>query len=501
MRSGRSMRNALGVALSLAFAATNARAQPLGAEGQPIVTNRYSIDLTQGPVLAGSRVVGLAGTFVAMADGIDGDTQNPASPAVRVPYSYSDVDFEAGAGLTFPGGLGNSGDFFNSGTANPGDDNRTHVSAGNKLYVFLNAAFNLQIDRWGFGVTADLQQYSLKRPGAAADPKNELTAQIMQNHLLSAYAFADDQLVVGIGARVVTLNVSTRQTILSSGVDALNTTGVGVETGFIWRPNGERVRVGGAVRTAVSAETSGRILFLNTPDVLYVPQRMTLPWDLSFGTAVQLGRRPLNPRWVSPSELLAHKRRYLAWQARERARRTREALAEAHRERREVAELERVLEASDRAEAALDREELERAERDVRKILRSRYEAMPRFHALLTSSLLLTGTVPDGVGIEGFLDRTVQRSGQQLSLSPRFAVEIEPIAHWLQARGGFYFEPTRFSANADGGRSHVTLGADVKVLPWDVFGTFPEGNWWRVTGSFDLARDYLGWGIAFGVWH
>jgi len=502
MRLGRPRRNALGVALVLALSAASARAQPLGAEGQPIVTNQYAIDLTQGPVFAGSRVVGLAGTFVAMADGIDGDSQNPASPAVRVPYSYSDVDFEAGAGLTFPGGLGKSGDFFNSGTANPGDDNRTNVTAGNKLYVFLNAGFNLQIDRWGFGVTADLQQYSLKRPGQPADPKNELAAQIMQNHLLTAYAFADDQLVIGVGARVVTLNVSTRQTILSSGVDSLNATGVGLETGFIWRPNGERVRVGGAVRTAVSAETSGRILFLNTPNVLYVPQSMTLPWDLSFGSAVELGRRPLNPRWVSPSELLAHKRRYLAWQARERARRTREAVAEARRNgRSDVAELERVLQATDDAEASLDRGELQRAERDVRKILRARYEAMPRFHALLMSSFLLTGMVHDGVGIEGFLDRSVQRSGQQLTLSPRFAVEIEPVAHWVQVRGGFYFEPTRFTANLEGGRSHVTLGADVKLLPWDVFGTFPEGNWWRVTGSFDAARDYIGWGVAVGVWH
>jgi len=505
MRSARAVGKAVGLALALALFARGAVAQPLAAEGQPIVTNQYSIDLTQGPVLAGTRVVGLAGTFVAMADGIDGDTQNPASPAVRVPYSYSDVDFELGASLTFPGGLGRSGDFFNSGTANPdgkdGAPSRTHVSAGNKRYVFLNGAFNLQIDRWGFGVTADLQQYSLKRPGQPSDPKNELTAQIMQNHFLSAYSFADDQLVVGVGARVVTLNVSTRQTILSSGVDSLNTTGVGIETGFIWRPNGERVRVGGAVRSAVSAETSGRVLFTGLPNELWLPNRLTLPWDLSFGTAVQLGRRPLNPRWVSPSELLAHKKRYLAWQARERARRTRESLDQARREGRcDLAELERVLTATDAAEADLDKLELARAERDVRKQLRARYEAMPRFHALLMSSLLLTGTVPQGVGIEGFLDRTVQRSGQQISVSPRSAVEIEPVPHWVQARAGFYFEPTRFSANADGGRSHATLGADVKLLPWDVFGTFPERTWWRVTGAFDAARDYLSWGIAVGVW-
>ena len=109
--------------------------------------------------------------------------------------------------------------------------------------------------------------------------------------------------------------------------------------------------------------------------------------------------------------------------------------------------------------------------------------------------------MPQGVGIEGFLDRTVQRSGQQLTLSPRLAIEIEPIPYWVQTRAGYYFEPTRFTANADGGRSHGTLGADVKLFPWDVFGTFPERSYWRVSGSFDIARDYLGWGVAIGVWH
>lgn len=485
------------------LAGTPALAQP--PTPAPLRTNDYAIDLYQGPVLASNRVVGLAGAFVAMADGIDGDTQNPASPAVRVPHSYSDVDYDLGAGLSFPGSLGRSGDFFNSGS-------RTRVVAGNNLYVFLSGAFNLQINHWGFGVTADLQQYSLRRnePGAPQGSRSlfdltgtttSLTGQIMQNHLLAAYGFADDQLVLGVGARVVTLDVSTRATFLSGGVDTLNTRGAGVELGFIWRPNGERVRIGGAFRSTVNATTSGGVLYRGTPDELYLPNRITLPWDLSFGAAVQLGRRPLNPRWVSPSELLAHERRYLAWQARERARRTREALAEARREGRDVVELARVLEAADDAEAALDRAELERDERDVDKELRRRSAAAPRFHVLLTSSFVMTGAVDQGVGIEGFLNREDQRSGEQISLSPRLGVEVEPIPNWLQARAGVYFEPTRFRSNEDGGRSHVTLGGQARLLPWDVFGTFPEGNWWWLGGSLDVARDYLGWGVAVGVWH
>jgi hypothetical protein len=486
MRLGRSWPKCLGLCLALVTGQAAAQPPP------PIKTNDYAIDLTQGPVLASNRVVGLAGAFVAMADGSDGDSQNPASPAVRTTYSFTDVDYDLGAGLVFPGGLGKSGDFFNSGS-------KTEVVAGNRLYVFLNGAFNLQIDHWGFGVTADIQQYSLKRSQDVTT--TSLTSQIMVNHLLLAYAFADDQLVIGTGARAVTLDVSTRATFLSSGIDTLNTHGAGFELGFIWRPNGERVRVGGAYRSPVSADTQGKVIYRGTADQLYLPTSVTLPWDLSFGTAVQLGTRPLNRRWVSPRELLAHKRRYLEWQARERERRTREALAQARREGRDVVELERVLRAQDEAEAALDRTELERAERDVSRDLRQRSRDLPRFHVLLMSSFLMTGIVHNGVGIEGFLRGEMQRSGQQISVSPRLGLEIEPIPNWLQMRGGVYFEPTRFASNDEGGRTHGTLGGNLRLLPWDVFGTFPEGNWWWLGGSVDVARDYLGWGIAFGVWH
>jgi hypothetical protein len=243
------------------------------------------------------------------------------------------------------------------------------------------------------------------------------------------------------------------------------------------------------------------VLYRGTADELYLPQRATLPWDVSFGGAVQLGRRPFNPRWVSPRELLEHRRRYLRWQERERQRRTREALALARHEGRDADALEQILRAADETEAHLDRAELARAERDVYLSLRRSYAALPRFHVMLTSEVLLTGVVENAVGIEGFLDRRLMRSGQQLSLSPRLATEIEPIPEWLQVRAGFYFEPTRFATNSDGGRGHATLGLDVKVLPWDVFGIYPEGNWFRVGGSLDAARDYISWGFALGVWH
>ncbi|HEY2405809.1 MAG TPA: hypothetical protein VGI10_07395, partial [Polyangiaceae bacterium] len=83
-------------------------------DGATITTSRYTIDLYQGPVLAGTRVIGLGGAFVAIGEGVDGNSQNPAAPAVRTPESNSHIDYDLGFGLTFPATLKNS-DFFNSG--------------------------------------------------------------------------------------------------------------------------------------------------------------------------------------------------------------------------------------------------------------------------------------------------------------------------------------------------------------------------------------------------
>lgn len=500
MRLGRSWVFGLAAGMTLA---TEAAAQPLGADSEPIGTNSYAIDLSQGVVLASTRVLGLAGAFVAMAEGADGDTQNPAAPAVRGPFSFANADYEGGGGLTFPGSLGRAGDFFNSGQ-------RTRITTGNDLYVSINAQFNLQIDDWGFAATADLQQYSLRRRNAPdpTDPANELTGQIMLNHLQAARSFFDGQLVLGVGARLPTLNVTTRPTPFSEGQNVFVTTGAGVETGLVWKPNHERIRFGAAFRSAVSAEAtpnSGNSIIGSGDNVLYLPERVSLPWDFSFGTAVQLGKRPLNERWVNPNDVLDSMRRYLRFRARERERKTQLELERGRREGRNLEALEAALRANDAIELELDRATLERAEEQVAKKLYERTARQSRFHLLLVSSFVMTGPVEDGVGIESFLNRRVQRSGQHLTLSPRLAVELEPVPHWIQARAGFYFEPTRFEKNADltpsRGRSHATLGVDLKLVKWDLFGTFPEHNWFRLGTALDVAREYFNWGLAVGVWH
>ena len=85
----------------------------LGTNGAQLQTSRYAVDLFQGPVLASTRVIGMGGAYVAIAEGVEGSFYNPAAPAVRQPWSRHNIDYDLGAGITSPGTLQRS-DFFNS---------------------------------------------------------------------------------------------------------------------------------------------------------------------------------------------------------------------------------------------------------------------------------------------------------------------------------------------------------------------------------------------------
>jgi len=495
------LRRALAASACIALLAgpVPARAQ-LPPDGQPITTNHYGIDLFQGPVLASTRVIGLSGAFVAIGEGVEGSTQNPAAPAVRVPWSSSHIDYDLGLGVTFPSSLNNS-DFFNSGK-------RTNLPAGSTdSFVFLDLAANLQFGKWGLGVSTGLQSYALNRdqstiPVNAAD---QLVARISVTQVQLARSFFDAQLVGGMGLRIATLAVARQNDLTSTQQDLFSTAGTGYEMGFVLKPNDHQFRIGGALRTGVTTQPSNdapSVLFPDDPvRRLYLPERITVPWDLDLGVAIQLGPRPLNPRWVDPSVELERVKRFLHWRKLERERRRRYELARTSTLHGDVDAAARALDDESATEAALDDVTLSRAEHNLAAEIRRRLRELQRFHVLLLGSIVVSGTTPEAVGVESFLERVAWRSGASLSYSPRVAVETELAPNWLRLRGGSYYEPTRFPSNLEGGRIHGTVGFDAKVLPFDVFGLFPEGTNWRVGGSLDVARQYFGWSVAIGVWH
>ncbi len=471
-----------------------ARAQ-LGPQDSPIRTNDYSVDLHQGVVLASSRVTGLAGAYVAIAEGVDGNPQNPAAPSVRVPWSFDHFDYDLGLSFSLPVAL-HGGDFFNS----RGDD---RTQSKDQDVWFLNAAANLQFGTWGFGLTFDLQEYRLDQAPASASPAGEeddtLKGQFGVAHLILSNAFSDGQLLIGAGVRATALSVvdpghSNRQ--------LFNTTGAGLEAGVLWRPNDQRFRVGAAVHSAVTTrpeKDSQGVLYEGMPNELWLPNQVTLPWDVNLGVAVQLGPRPFNPRWYDPSALLAGMRRAMAAREAVRGRRRELALSRARGQGRDVNAVAAALDAELDAQKALDETRLILEKRRVDRMLRERVRRMSRRYVLISSQVVISGEAENAVGIEAFLNREVDRSGEAVVLSPRLGVESEVLPKLLKLRAGSYAEPTRFRGGST--RVHGTFGFDLNVLHWGVFGLFHEDTEWRVSGAIDVARGYPAGGVSIGNWH
>lgn len=487
------------LALSLAALALPARAE-LPANGESIRTHDYTIDLAQTPVLAGTRVTGLSGAFVAIGEGIDGIAQNPGAVALRAPWSADHVDYELGLGVTFSSSLAKS-DVFNSGR-------RTVLSPqGVEALAFLNLAANLQIGRWGFGLSSDLQEYSLDRSTDATLTQNRdrLLARFAVTHATIGYAFHEQELLIGVGARWSALNV-VNSNAPGGEEDLFAALGSGFEAGLLLRPNDAQYRAGICLRSSVLSNASPssrvRVVYAGDPqNELFLPDHVMLPWELNAGFAFQFGPRPFNPRWLDAQQELEPVRRYLDWRERERLRRHADALARAQRLGLDLDAAVRAVDAELRTEAALDALHLERAERELGRRLRRRYEGMDRFQLLISASIDVLGPVRQGVGVESFLERKVQRSGKGVSYSPRLGVESEVVPHWMRLRAGTYIEPTRFDDNPHGSRTHWTLGIDQRLFPWEVFGLWPDDSIWRVSGSLDVGREYFSWGLAIGMWH
>ncbi len=469
---------------------------PLGPNGSPIRTSSYAVDLAGGPVLAGSRALGLAGAYVAIAEGVDGNLHNPAAPAVRAAWSATHVDYDASLGLLFPGTLAST-DFYNTGRG------RTDLRRSDpREFALLAPAANLQIGPWGVGVGLEVFRYGLLRqPDPTLGGEEEvIRAQFSTFRAFLARAVDDGQIVGGIGLQVTALDVTTKDEIISRSGNVFTTRGVSFEGGLLWRPTGERFRLGVALRAPVTTDVDSRgravggdlvLRDPQSPDAIWLPRRVKRPWSSDFGAAVQLGPRPLNVGWLDPIVVMRRVDTYL--EARERLRERRlERAARLGSDAREAAEDELEREAdADRRYRGTQRER-------VTELLRERYDRVPRRYVLLSAALHADGDVANGVGVESFLQGYVDRSGQRVSLTPRFGVETEAISNWLKLRAGTYLEPTRFRGSSP--RMHGTFGFDTRLFEWSLFGLLHEDEKLALGGAIDGARQYFGWAVSVGIW-
>jgi hypothetical protein len=461
-----------------------------------IATNEYALDLFQGPVLAPIRVIGLGGAYAGYAEGIEGLVANAASPALRAPWSVRAFDYDFAVSLSLPITLidAQNDDFDNSG----GED------FDYSSFIFLSAGVTFQLDRLGVGATAELQQYSLS-DFASAD------ITVGKYHVLGAAGLVGDELMVGAGARLASLGIA--------APDANFTfLGAAPELGLLYRPHWESYRIGATFRAPVYAEATfgggveeAGVLSLGG---LVLPQHAVLPWEIEVGVAVQVGPRPLNPEWLDPRAEEAELLEVFRASREERARGYARELAAL----RPPASREALVETQRVTEAAVQDQEQERFRGTTERLAterRARFANWPREHLLFTAELLVTGAVQDGVSVERFLGQShpqdprkigvlgprsagsdVGSSGADVSFSPRFGVETEPVLSRVHTRFGSYYEPSRFGRL---GRQHFTFGADLRLFETTYFGLVPRVVY-KLQGSVDLAPRYESYSIGLGVW-
>jgi hypothetical protein len=436
---------------------------PLGPEGTPIQTSAYGVDLFQGPVLATTRITGLAGAFTAIAEGTEGIAWNPTAASVRRPFSTTRDDYDLTLGVTLPASV-EATDFDNDGQSGFAYDRFVWVTFGGLL----------QHGALGFGVIASFQNYELGVPGmpfmipGTSEEVNSVIIRMLRFDPVVSYAAFSEQLHLGVGLRVASFfgigaTASAEAEQVERMLVSANT--AGVQSGLLWAPRSTSVRVGFTARTPLVplGKVDGRIPPNAEGDriagTLYLPHRLELPWELEGGFAVQLWKRHFNLRWADEDQVPAEE-------------------AEPYRR-------------------TLKNGQREPPWRGARRLLKARHRALPRERVLLSTSVLLSGPVKNAVGLESMLTQVVHRSGERAALTVRAGVEAEVIPTWLVLRGGSYLEPTRFrSARA---RVHGTGGFDLRVLESEVFGLYDEGTRFRISAAVDASRDYFGWSIGAGL--
>jgi hypothetical protein len=463
------------------------------AGSQELERNDFNIDAVTGPVLGSSRVVGMGGAYTALATDIDGAHWNPASFGSRPLYEFD--WFEYGLSLSyFAPGLFGLDDFYN---------NRDGLGVDG--FSFLSLGLRFQFGNFGAGGDTRVQIYNT---GSGRDEVNIL---LVESHLGLAYALWDGQVVVGLGARVVDLDMD-----LPDQTQLVHFTGAGLEGGVLLKLESFPWRLGVAGRGPVNsraqlADGMVEIDGVKTVHGFVMPNKVLMPWEVRVGFAWQFGPRPMNRRWVAPYDpepgLRAELERARCLRAASQLLREKEGqknvmpqenmcpdLPEQPRDPGWWMREEKLRQAEDQV---LEKS-LEMREESIEKEKQKEYLAIPRTYWLISADLFLEGSTEDGIGIDAFVEQERRRSGEELSVGFRIGAETEIIPDQLKLRAGFYLEPARNAGASP--RPHGTGGVEVRLFRWDLFGYLDEFDL-RISLTVDGAPRYLDIGVGIGFWH
>jgi hypothetical protein len=243
------------------------------AHAQETMEEPKTIDTVRGTIRGSTRYIGLGGAFVAIADDTQGVAINPASAAVRVPYSWDAFDYSFGIDLGIATWLPKN-DIYNA-PQSPG-------ATGGSLFGSFAILTNYR--HVGLGIAAEAEQ-NVASHKAQQGFSTKLTANFGLMRPALAYGYFDGQLLLGAGMRVLGFSFGGNK-----GSVPL-TAGIGYTAGVIVKPKAQQFRVGVAIEQPINAEVAS--------DDGTAPTIVHVPWTAAVGFAYQFGHRRLNPQFVT----------------------------------------------------------------------------------------------------------------------------------------------------------------------------------------------------------
>ena len=280
------LRSSLTLVVVALFVACCTIATPAAAQSDSgAQAQSQTVDSTRGPVTGSTRRIGLGGAFVAVAEDTEGVAINPASTAVRLPYSFQDWNVGFGLDVSVGAWLPKN-DVYNQGNSASQDQTKADKSTA----LFGSVALLVNYRHFGVGVSAEATRNAASRANDTPGIDTHFAANFGTVHLNMAYGFLDGQLLLGAGPRLIGMSFDR-----AGSSSVLGTAGVGYEAGFLVKPIRQRYRLAAAVKSPIDAQLAAQ------PGI--AASNVHVPWEVALGAAYQFGPRALNPRLVTAREV------------------------------------------------------------------------------------------------------------------------------------------------------------------------------------------------------
>ncbi|HET8542143.1 MAG TPA: hypothetical protein VFL83_19860 [Anaeromyxobacter sp.] len=252
---------------------------PAPAAAQPF-DGTQGVDAFTGPLIAPSRITGLGGAYVAVAEGLGGAVVNPAAVAQREPRLARGWDWDWLLTWYVP----DTGQLGRQDLGNDGGVDAGLSGAG-------NGQVGLSYQRGRLGVAAFGGGWNLAAPREGV---GSVEMEILEASLAVGGSFRGDALVVGGSITTVAGLVRVAASPGAAPVE-VEYSGSAIRIGALLRRRGSPWRIGAALRGEAHATPAGDRAALPVA----TPAEFVFPWVLSLGAARWFG--PNAVRWNEPA--------------------------------------------------------------------------------------------------------------------------------------------------------------------------------------------------------